>query len=193
MPTVDVQVDDETKSETAANESTITEQTAPTVDATTPVATDAVPAKSKLGGFKPSKRVLVEAVLVLLVAALGAYTWSLYANNQNLNKELSALKNDPQKAVQQQTNDLIANVGKLIQLPKGETPTVAAVTNAAQAKQQSAFFNDAQNGDKVLLYVKAGEAILYRPSTNKIVLVAPLTFSNTNGTSQTTTNTSTKH
>lgn len=31
------------------------------------------------------------------------------------------------------------------------------------------------------MYAKAGEAILYRPSTNKIILVAPLTFNNVGG------------
>ena len=191
MPTVDVQVEDEQKSETTTNEQTtaMPEQVASEANATAPAVVDGASTKgNKLGKAKLSKRFLTEAVLVLLVAALGIYTWSLHSSNQNLNKELTSLKTNPQKAVQQQTNELIASVGKLIQLPKGETPTVAAVTDAAQAKKQSAFFNDAQNGDKVLLYVKAGEAILYRPSTNKIVLVAPLTFSSaTTGTNQTTT------
>lgn len=180
MPTVDVQTADEPKSEATTSETTTSEQAAPVAPT---AATPATPAKTrKFGNAKPSRRFIVEAVLVLLVAALGIFAWQQHANNQNLNKELSALKTDPQKAVQQQTNSLISSVGALIQLPKGETPTVAAVTDAAQAKKQSAFFNNAQNGDKVLLYVKAGEAILYRPSTNKIVLVAPLTFSNTGGT-----------
>jgi hypothetical protein len=126
-------------------------------------------------------------VLILLVG-LALYAAQLKADRDNLNKELASLKNNPQQAVQQQTNDLISAVGRLYTLPQGETPTVAAVTDAAQAKKQSAFFNNAQNGDKVLLYVKAGEAILYRPSTNKIIVVAPLTFSNnTTGTTTDTT------
>jgi hypothetical protein len=81
-----------------------------------------------------------------------------------------------------------------MQLPQGETPTVANVSDADAAKKQSAFFVDAQNGDKVLMYVKAGQAILYRPSTNKIIKVAPLTLTNstTPATSSTTSNTSTK-
>ena len=147
--------------------------------------------KRRVNSLKPSKRTLVELVVLLLLVGLGLYTWQLRTDRNNLNEQLTSLKSNPQQAVQQQTSDLISQVGKLITLPTGETPTVAAVTDAAQAKKQSAFFNNAQNGDKVLLYVKAGEAILYRPSTNKIIIVAPLTFSN-NGTSGTTPTTTKK-
>jgi hypothetical protein len=143
--------------------------------------------KRNLSALKPTKRTVVDVVVLLLLIGLGFYTWQLRSDRNDLQNQLTALKTNPQAAVQQQTTDLINQVGALINLPKGETPTVAAVTNADQAKKQSAFFNDAQNGDKVLLYVKAGEAILYRPSTNKIILVAPLTFSGdgTSGTSTT--------
>lgn len=139
------------------------------------------------GALKPSKRTIVEVVVLALLIGLGLYAWQLRSDKTDLQNQLTALKTNPQQAVQQQTTDLINQVGKHIDLPKGETPTVAAVTNADQAKKQSAFFNNAKNGDKVLLYVKAGEAILYRPTEDKIILVAPLTFSgdNTSGTSTT--------
>lgn len=147
--------------------------------------------KMNFGALRPSKRAVVEIVVLALLVGLGLYTWQLRTDRDNLQSQLTALKSNPQAAVQQQTADLINQVGNLINLPKGETPTVAAVTSAAQAKQQSAFFKDAQNGDKVLLYVKAGEAILYRPSANKIIIVAPLTFSG-NGTTGTNTGTTKK-
>lgn len=146
--------------------------------------------KLNASSLKPSKRAVFEIVVLLLLVGLSWYSVKVRADRSDLQSQLKVLQNNPQQAVQQQTTDLIKSVGSLITLPSGETPTVAAVTNAAQAKQQSAFFNNAANGDKVLLYVKAGEAILYRPSTNKIIIVAPLSFSNTDGTS--TTNTTTK-
>lgn len=70
-------------------------------------------------------------------------------------------------------NTLIADVGKDIQLPAGETPTIASVTDLAPLKGQE-FFKDAVIGDKVLIFSKSGEAILYRPSTKKVIVVAPL-------------------
>ncbi len=100
----------------------------------------------------------------------------LRAKNVALSSKVTTLESNPQIAIQKQTDELIAKVGALMQLPKDETPTIANVSDAAKAKQQSSFFDNAQNGDRVLMYVKAGQAILYRPSTSKIVLVAPLTF-----------------
>lgn len=133
-------------------------------------------------------RFIFEAVLVALVIALGLWSWSLYTDRNSLQDQVTKLNQNPQIAVQKQTDALIAKVGALIDLPKNESPTIASVSDAEQAKKQSAFFNTSQNGDKVLMYVKAGQAILYRPSTNKIILVAPLTFNNnTAKTSSTTT------
>jgi hypothetical protein len=133
-----------------------------------------VKSKGKSGGS--FLRGAFELILIGAVALLGLWVWKLNTDNNNLNKQVTQLNQNPQVAVQKQTQSLINQVGALMQLPQGETPTVADVSDAGKAKQQSAFFNNAQNGDKVLMYVKAGEAILYRPSTDKIVLVAPLTF-----------------
>jgi hypothetical protein len=119
---------------------------------------------------------LAEAVLVLAIVGLGLWTWQLYSDRKALRSQVTSLEANPQAAIQRQTEALIANVGSLITLPTGETPTIANVSDAEQARKQSAFFNNAVNGDKVLMYVKAGEAILYRPDSNKIILVAPLTF-----------------
>jgi hypothetical protein len=127
-------------------------------------------------------RIVFEAVLVIAVVGLGLYSWNLYSDRKDLESQVASLNANPQSLVQKQTDQLIAKVGKLMQLPSG-TPTVAEVSDAAQAKQQSSFFDNAQNGDRVLMYVKSGEAILYRPSTNKIILVAPLVFSNTTSSS----------
>jgi hypothetical protein len=71
------------------------------------------------------------------------------------------------------TTDVIARVGKLVQLPPGETPTVATVTDLKPLAGE-AFFKEAAVGDKVLIYATSSKAILYRPSTDKVIQVAPL-------------------
>ncbi len=121
-------------------------------------------------------RLIVEALLVLTLLGLGSWSLALHNDRDNLRRQVTALNANPQATIQKQTDGLIRAVSKLLTLPAGETPTIANVSDAGQARQQSAFFNNAQNGDKVLMYVKAGEAVLYRPSSNKIILVAPLTF-----------------
>ena len=68
---------------------------------------------------------------------------------------------------------LIKEIGELLILPSGETPTVATVSDKNNL-QHEAFFAKAQNGDKILVYAKAKQVILYRPSVKKIVNVAQL-------------------
>ena len=59
-----------------------------------------------------------------------------------------------------------------MELPQ-EVPTVATVSDVSKLKNQ-AFFANAKNGDKVLIYQNAKKAILYRPSSNKIVEFGPI-------------------
>ena len=80
-------------------------------------------------------------------------------------------------AAAKQISDTLSKVSKLVIVPRGETPSVATVSNAAKLSGQS-FFQNAQNGDKVIVYTKAKEAILYRPSTNQIVTIAPVSAPN---------------
>ncbi len=122
---------------------------------------------------------VVEAVFLIMIMILAAQLVNVRSHNRSLQAQLSAVESNPQALVQKQTDDLIVKVGSLMSLPTGETPTVVAVTDAPTAAKQSAFFANAINGDKVLMYVKAGEAILYRPSTNKIILVGPLKLNDT--------------
>lgn len=150
-----------------------------------PAVSPAKPAPKSRSARPLPWRLAVEALLVLIIVALSFWIHSLTQDKHDLQAKITAFNANPQATVEKQSQDIITKVGALMQLPQGETPTVANVSDAAAAKKQSAFFANAQNGDKVLMYAKAGEAILYRPSTNHIVLVAPLTF-NQAGTTQTT-------
>lgn len=87
--------------------------------------------------------------------------------------QFKELQKNPQKLAQQEVQELVSKVSKLIVLPEGETPTVATVTDPEKLKDQP-FFAKAKNGDKVLIYTKAKKAILYDPVANKIVEVAPV-------------------
>jgi len=68
---------------------------------------------------------------------------------------------------------LVAKIGQFIELPPGERPTLATVSDVEKLRDQ-AFFAHAHDGDKVLIYATAGKAILFNPTTNKVVEVAPL-------------------
>ncbi len=76
-------------------------------------------------------------------------------------------------SVQEEAKDLLTKVSKLYLLPNNEDPTVATVSDPEILKDQS-FFILSEKGDKVLIFNKAGKAVLYRPSLNKIIEIAPI-------------------
>lgn len=108
---------------------------------------------------------------ISLIFFLVALLPSLYFYNQ-YQKTLKLLKN-PTAITEQEKNDLVEKVGKIFQLPKGDPPTIATVSDKNKLKSQ-AFFLNSENGDKVLIFPKVKRAILYRPSTNQIIEVMPV-------------------
>jgi flagellar basal body-associated protein FliL len=135
--------------------------------------------------------VLWLAVLVVLAAAVAtaAYYINRYHDSQAQVKKLAS---NPTLTAQQEQQQLINKIGTLTVLPKDETPTVATVTDTIKLKDQP-FFTNAQNGDKVLIYTQAKQAFLYRPSTNKIINIAPVNLGNNSGTTGTTPSNTTKN
>lgn len=105
-------------------------------------------------------------ILFLLVIVLGGTTYYFYKNSKLSNVDKNA-------ADQAEAKELADKVGKLIVLPEGEVPTIATVTDPEALKDQ-AFFADAKQGYKVLIFNNAKKAILYDPIANKIVTVAPI-------------------
>ena len=121
-------------------------------------------------------------VLGILVLGLAGTTFMFYKKSQ-------ALAVNPQKVAQEENQKLIDAIGKLVLLPAGETPTIDTVTDSAKLKSQQAFFARSTDGDKVLIYTHALKAIMYRPSTNQIVEIAPLVIGSPNTPAATTPNT----
>lgn len=111
------------------------------------------------------------ALAVVSVGAFGtaAYSYHMYKQSE---KQVIALQNKKETA-KLEADKTIAAVRKLIILPKDETPTIATVTDSKKLKSQS-FFSKASNGDKVLIYTKAKKAILFNPTQNVVVEVAPV-------------------
>jgi Flp pilus assembly protein CpaB len=125
---------------------------------------------------------LVLTIVILALAGTAGYFGYNYRQSQ---KEVSKLS-DPKVAAAKQVSDLVAKVGKLVRLPTGETPTIATVTDLNKLKGQT-FFANAQNNDQVLIYTQAKRAVLYRPSENKVLEIAPLSIGNTGAATPSTT------
>ncbi|MBI5613996.1 LytR C-terminal domain-containing protein [Candidatus Gottesmanbacteria bacterium] len=120
------------------------------------------------------KKPLFWIILLAVVVFLGFGVYKYFA----LAKELSDIRTNPSKIqdiAKRENKKLVEEIGRLMELPKDEDPTVALVNDVERLKTQS-FFTNAKNGDKVLIYTTAKKAILYRPSDGKVIEVAPVTI-----------------
>ncbi len=126
----------------------------------------------------------IVVLLFVILIGISAYYISKYNDSQKQVKKLS----NPTAVQQAQNQQLINKIGTLAVLPKGETPTIATVTDITKLSDQP-FFTNAQNGDKVLIYTQAKKAYLYRPSTNKIINIAPVNLGNQSSSTTTPTGT----
>ncbi len=121
-------------------------------------------------GLHTKKRTfLAFAVCVVVIAGLAGWAGYLYHQNQQLKKNTS----NPNANGQAIADSITQKVAKLYAIPKGETPTVATIKDIKQLQGQ-AFFNNAQNGDSVLIFTKAKLAIVYREKENKIINIGPV-------------------
>lgn len=66
------------------------------------------------------------------------------------------------------TAAILLRVGHFVDLPSGETPQVAPITDLASFRNQP-FFSRARVGDVLVIYMQSHLAILYSPEENKII------------------------
>lgn len=100
---------------------------------------------------------------IFLFLLISYISWKFFAGSSISTEELAGIE----------LEKLVKEVGVLIELPPGEDPTVATVTDPNLLNGQE-FFKNSTTGDKVLIYPKARKAFLYSPTKKKLIEVAPL-------------------
>ena len=121
----------------------------------------------------PIKKEYIAAFVLIILAVVPSVFF--YVQYQNAQQHLA----NPTQFAAEEAKKLVSAVSKLMTLPGDETPTVATVNDKEKLKNQP-FFANTENGDKVLIYTNAKKAILYRPTINKIIDVAPVNIGPTN-------------
>ncbi len=124
--------------------------------------------RHKKGGLVTGIMYLIFGIIIGAVVMIG---WNYYKI-----KTSPAAKSQAEQA--KITQDLVDKVGKLILLPKGETPLILVIDDVKSLAKDNPFYKNASNGDRVLVYQKAGEAIIYSPTKNLIVNVGPVFLQN---------------
>lgn len=119
----------------------------------------------------PQQIIIVVLSIICLLSVTGAsYFFARYRQVK--------MANGPAPSAELQQEKIIAAVSKSIDLPPGETPTIATVANVDKLKGQP-FFAKAKNGDKIIIFPTAKRAILYDPVANKILAVEPFVLAPT--------------
>lgn len=113
---------------------------------------------------------LVIVVLLAVSVVANVYFYTRYKNAEN---------KDPNV----QTERIVASLKKTTDVPN-ETPSVLTVVDKSKLAD-SQIAEKAENGDKILLFQKAGEVYIYRPSTDKLINIlnisSPKSTANTSG------------
>ena len=112
------------------------------------------------------KGALIASMAVVVLAGAGVLGFFAYEYQQN-----------PEVIYAKKVQSMTEKVSKYVPLPKDEQPVTATVTDVKSLPHE-AFFKDAQNGDKILLYKKHKLAVLFRPSTGQTITYATLDFKN---------------
>lgn len=112
--------------------------------------------------------ILLFGIIAILLLTRG-FMFGHISRNENTNNNVQNQVAEEQKI----KNLIISKVGALIVLPNGE-PQIATVTDADLVRKESGtnFFENAQNGDVLLVYPSV--AIMYNPRLNKIINVGPV-------------------
>jgi hypothetical protein len=123
----------------------------------------------------PVKKIVLIAVLVLgylgLAGAGGYFYWRYRQVMENPAKYIDIKKYAP--TPEQENQQLLEQIGSLITLPKDETPVITTIKDVEKLKNDQ-FFADAMNGDRLVIFQAAKQAILYRESERKIIKAGPV-------------------
>jgi len=102
----------------------------------------------------------ITATLLVIASVFIVGIW--WRNTQNSNYE----------SVKKENTYLLLSVGKLLDLPS-EDPTITTISNKEDFKNET-FYNKIETGDKLLVYLNADQAIFYRPSSNTVTMMLPV-------------------
>jgi hypothetical protein len=115
--------------------------------------------------LKLKRKIIIRFLLIIILFLLVFIGWKHFYPDK--------VKVDMMDEAERERVEVLVKVGAHIVLPKDEVPTLATVSDPEQLKKYP-FFTNAEKGDKVLIYSLAKKAILYRPSGDKIVEIAPI-------------------
>lgn len=120
-------------------------------------------------GFFISRKFLL-MLLIAVIAIAGYMYWKYEKATQKIDLISSNLT--PEE-ITENNQKLLGRLGKHIMLPSEQEPTIATIVNIDMLKSQSAFFVNAKNGDRVIVY--PDWAVIYNEERDLIINIVPVT------------------
>lgn len=118
---------------------------------------------------KNRKFLFIGAGLILVIIVGGIVYWQFSRSSESTQAA-------QETAVRSENEALLAQVQQHIILPEGEEPTIATIDNADDLANAQDFFQNSQNGDKLIIYQNARRAFIYSPSRDIVVAAGPTYF-----------------
>jgi len=148
-----------------------------------PSTTPTKPKKRALGKDKPRRKRRRGGLLNLLlfIGIIGAVALFFWAEQQRRDAEsklqetqqqLEEIKESTQQSGQQVADEVLSKVRSHMQIPDDPQPTVATIIDVQRLRETSDFYNNAENGDHLIL--TETRAILYDPNEDQIIDVVPV-------------------
>ena len=106
-------------------------------------------------------------LILIVVGAIAGGGWYFF------NKGQQGFTIRPgEKLSDEQVAELIERVGRFLVLPRDEQPSVAAISDAVSLSQRQVFYENAKDGDILIVY--SNKAIIYDAEADKLVNVGPI-------------------
>lgn len=113
------------------------------------------------------------ALLVLLLITAGGFGLVFYKYKTYFSSKAdTATRLD---RIKKDTVRLVKIVSRHVLLPVGEEPKVATIVDVEKLrKDQPVFYENAKNGDKVLIYFISKKAFIYDPENDIVINIGPV-------------------
>lgn len=120
---------------------------------------------------KGAANFLSKILFLILLVALIVVGFLYYQTKQELT-QVTSLEGQ-ELIAQKEAKEVTDSLKKLTILPE-EEPVIATILDVQLLASQSAFYKNAENGDKLVIYPTAQKAYIYSPTKKVIVNAGPL-------------------
>jgi type II secretory pathway pseudopilin PulG len=130
------------------------------------------------GRFDVDNRRRLVLIIVVVVVAIAVAAAAFFVWQKSNDTQVDKIKNKQANA-KETTSRIIGKVRTHYKLPSDEEPTVAEIQDKAKLKEQP-FFDDAQQGDYLLVYRLEGLALIYREQEDILITVGSINLEGQN-------------